>query len=129
MRASLLLMDDDEALRDLMAETLSQDFEVTATPAVEEFLRLLERQHFDAVLCDQNLAEGMKGTAVLKSARERGLLEGTACLLLTGMPSNLGEPWLTVLRKPLDVPELVEAILRAIQPRAAGGGVRYLPGA
>jgi len=116
MGTRLLLIDDDEGLRELMVETLGLvGFDVTATPAVEEFLRLLEQEQFEAVLCDQNLGDGVQGTAVLKAARDRGLLEHTACLLLTGMPpASLREPWLTVLQKPLELRPLVEAIRRAI---------------
>ena len=73
--ASILLVDDDEFLREVTAELIAQigDFSVSTAADGREALALLgdAHQHPDAVLCDLDM-DGMDGIELLRHLAERG---------------------------------------------------------
>lgn len=72
---SVLLVDDDEFLREVTAEMIGQlgDYSVRAASDGREALDLLgdEHQHPDAVLCDLDM-DGMDGIELLRHLADRG---------------------------------------------------------
>jgi DNA-binding NtrC family response regulator len=67
----LLFVDDEPALRGLMAERLSErGFEVAEADGGENALRLLDQFAFDIVITDLRMP-GVDGMAVIEAARER----------------------------------------------------------
>ena len=56
---SVLVVDDEESIREMIREGLSaRGFQVQGAESVEEALSLMERRSFHAVLCDLNLRAG-----------------------------------------------------------------------
>ncbi len=56
---SVLVVDDEQSIREMIEEGLSaRGFQVQSAPSVDEALAVMERQSFDAVLCDLNLRSG-----------------------------------------------------------------------
>lgn len=70
----MLVVDDDEPTRALIARILSQELKVQVTLAgtCEEALRLADRRRFDAILLDL-LMPGIGGVEVLRQLRSRSL--------------------------------------------------------
>ena len=67
----LLFVDDEPALRWLMAERLGErGFEVVEADSGEQALELLDQFAFDVVITDLRLP-GIDGTRVIEAARER----------------------------------------------------------
>jgi CheY-like chemotaxis protein len=67
-RARLLLVDDQESVRETTAALLSDDFEVTCAPDGFRALELFAKQPFDVVCADYNMP-GMSGAELLRRAR------------------------------------------------------------
>jgi two-component system response regulator AtoC len=78
----LLFVDDEPALRELMAERLAdQGFEVVACESGEKALELLDQFAFDIVITDLRLP-GLDGATVIEAARER--YPGIVAIVITG---------------------------------------------
>lgn len=71
---TVLVVDDDEPTRALIARILTQELKVQVTLAgtCEEALRLADRRKFDAILLDL-LMPGIGGIEVLRQVRSRSL--------------------------------------------------------
>ncbi|MEW5945361.1 MAG: PAS domain-containing protein [bacterium] len=83
--ASVLVVDDDGDLLELIADVLEADgCEVTAARNGEEAVRLAGQRAFDAVLTDLRMP-GMDGFEVVK--RVKSAAPGTPAALITGWPS------------------------------------------
>ena len=129
METPVLIIDDDEALCDLLGEYLSlQGFAVTALHDGAEAVNHLERNDY-AVLVLDIMLPGMQGLDVLRRIRERS---NTPVLMLTAKGEDtdrivgleLGAD--DYLPKPCNPREL-SARLRAILRRASGAADTEMP--
>src|SRR5688572_32195994 len=78
----LLFVDDEPALRSLMAERLSErGYEVVEADSGERAVELLDRFAFDVVITDLRLP-GIDGTRVIEAARDR--YAGIVAIVITG---------------------------------------------
>ena len=78
----LLFVDDEPALRGLMAERLSErGFEVVEADSGEKALEYLDQFAFDILITDLRLP-GIDGTRVIEAARER--YPGIVAIVITG---------------------------------------------
>lgn len=85
----LLLIDDDEALLESLSIVLGADGHVAVTVATGRGgLDRLERERFDAVICDINLPD-VDGFTVCRKLRARG--DATALVLLTSRDGDIDE--------------------------------------
>lgn len=126
----LLLVEDDELLRDGLATQLAKaGHSVSSSPDGEQALPLLEAQRFDAVILDLGLP-GMDGFAVLQWIRQR--FSALPVLILTarddvddrvrGLTAGADD----YLTKPFNVAELearLLALLRRARLPAFGGSL------
>jgi two-component system, OmpR family, phosphate regulon response regulator OmpR len=124
----LLVVDDDDRLRELLREFLARaGFRVSAAPDAASARRLLDGLNFDLLVVDV-MMPGEDGFSLTRSIRARSL---TPILMLTarGDPSarieglSLGAD--DYLAKPFEPQELllrIEAILRRAGQRAAAAG-------
>jgi CheY-like chemotaxis protein len=124
MRASVLVVDDEEAVRELIATTLRSsgaNYEVAVAADAREALTLLRARRFDALLTDLKMP-GMDGMTLIREAR--ALDPDLAILIITAVPSqssaieavNLGVTG--YLTKPFRVPHVLETVARAVRPHA-----------
>jgi len=113
MLSRILVVDDDPALREIAAEFLSaHGYQVSTAGSGEEALSKLERGAVELLLTDDGLGE-MRGVELIARAAERGLLRGTACVLMTGLlPSRVPHGTL-VLEKPFETSCLLDMVAAA----------------
>ncbi len=115
-RPRLLLVEDEDSLRDALVRTLSETFEITAVADGSAAADLLVMEIFDGVLSDIGLP-GMSGVDLLRLVRTYDL--DVPVVLMTGQPSvetavaalELGA--LTYIQKPFSHDVLRGTLLRA----------------
>lgn len=113
--ARVLVVDDDHALREMVATALSLRGAQVVTVGSVEQARALEGQ-FDIALIDMML-EGCRGDELLALLRHRGVVH--AAMLVTGtvqkprlVPGGEPDDW---VRKPFEISHLVERIRRTLE--------------
>ena len=106
-RPQLLLVEDDEDTRELMALALAAaGFTVRTAGSGREALKTLGDAEFDLLVTDYDMPE-MTGTEMLRVAREKGLVRGARPLIITAHPSPKGSDGFPIVRKPLDLTRFV----------------------
>ncbi len=120
---SVLVLDDEESIRELLSEGLAaQGFRIKCAASVEEAAKLLARDSFGVLLCDLNLSHG-EGPAGGIAAAERVLAAARgkkpAVIFMTGeymdetrRAQELGG--VACLQKPFRIADVVAEIRRAV---------------
>ena len=87
MGKKILLVDDDDALRDSLAEQLQlhEEFEPTGVGTAKDALNLLETEYFDVILLDVGLPD-MDGQEACRLMRRNG--EKSPILMLTASDTD-----------------------------------------
>ena len=117
-RVHLLLVEDDDDTRDLMALALrGAGFDVHPAASGREALDLLEATPYDLLVTDYDMP-GMTGTEMLRIAAARGIVRDARPLIVTAHPSPKGTEGFPVVRKPLDLARFV-ALLRSFHAAGA----------
>jgi len=103
-RYRILIVDDDDDVRDALLDELELDYDVTAVATGVEALGHLDSERYDAIISDQRMP-GMSGVQVLEEASRRD--SELIRILLTGFvdddahkatmqenaPYKVGKPW------------------------------------
>ena len=79
--ADILVVDDDDVIRDTLCELLSADYSCQTASTAEEALAKLEAQGFDVVLTDISMP-GLDGKELLGKVLE--LYPGTSVIIISG---------------------------------------------
>jgi diguanylate cyclase (GGDEF)-like protein len=116
-KASILIIDDDEAIRSLMVALLSEAYDCRAASSAEEALTELDRKTFDLVLSDIDMG-GMSGLELVP--RVLSMSPDTVVLMISG--HNEIETAIKAMRvgafdyisKPLDIRHVEAAVERAL---------------
>ena len=113
---SILIVDDDEVIRDTLFELLSQDHSCQTADTAEAALAKLEAQPFDVVLTDISLP-GLSGTELLNRVLE--LYPGTPVIMVSGLSdqeqaqSSIKQGAFDYLLKPFRLEVVEESVKRA----------------
>jgi CheY-like chemotaxis protein len=104
----ILVVEDDRDTGELLKLALgSRGYEVTLAGGADEALDRLRSSHFDLVVTDYDMPR-KTGAQLLVEARQSGLLDRTAALMITAHPEPRGlDPDTPLMRKPLDVERLL----------------------
>lgn len=109
-RPQLLLVEDDEDTRELMALALAAaGFGVRTAGSGREGLARLAESPYDLLVTDYDMPE-MTGTEMLRQAVERDLVGTARPLIVTAHPSPKGTDGFPVVRKPLDLTRFVSML-------------------
>lgn len=115
-RASVLLVDDDDLIREALSDDLAAyGYEVTVAASGEEALRRLRAGPRPCALLLDLLMPGMDGAELLAKVRDEEGLAGLPVIVLTGLASSKLKRLLgaeAVLVKPFDTSELCREIDR-----------------
>src|SRR5688572_1182305 len=117
----LLFVDDESALRSLMAERLGdRGFEVVEADSGERALEYLDQFAFDIVITDLRLP-GIDGTRVIAAARER--YPGIVAIVITGYGTvkdavdAIKHGASDFIAKPFQFDELIHVLEKAMEQR------------
>lgn len=118
--ADILVVDDDDVIRDTLCELLSAYYSCQTADTAEEALNKLETQRFDVVLTDISMP-GLSGMELLKKVV--ALYPGTAVIIISGYSdedraqSLIEEGAVDCLLKPFRLEIVEESVKRAINGR------------
>jgi CheY-like chemotaxis protein len=114
-RATILLVDDDEALRQTLAAVLQQHgYDVTTAGSVPEALKLITAGSYDVLLSDLHMPGRGDGLTVVSAMRHSNPQAIT--ILLSAFPEMDAAAQAILLQtdqilvKPMNIPALIEAI-------------------
>lgn len=126
-KVSVLIVDDDEVLRDVLVETLrTDDLDAMGVGTAADFIRALAIRHFDIAVVDLGLPDGDGKELVARLRRETDM--GIVVLTSRGeIGERMGGYDAGADRyfvKPADTQELAEAVLglKVRQTARANGG-------
>ena len=130
---SVLVVDDEESIREMIREGLSaRGFEVQTAASVEEALALMQRVAFEAVLCDLNLRSGngvdRSGldvyaalTGIAPDGKDQPLfffMSGE--LVAPAFAEQLNQAGARMLQKPFRISDLIAILTESLARRAGG---------
>jgi excisionase family DNA binding protein len=116
-RARILVVDDEQAVRDLLVRTLSTDYDVDAAPDGPTALERMDTTDYDLLITDLKMP-GMDGLSVIREARRKS--SDIAVVIVTGYSTeasaveaiNLGVSG--YLTKPFRLPRVLQVAARAL---------------
>jgi len=116
-RPVILIVDDDEQIRNLLSELLGSDYECVLAGSFEEALAVLQTINLDLVVCDINLGRS-SGLNLVPRILEQAL--ETVVIMISGQQSidfaieamRVGA--FDYITKPLDVRDVQAAVRRAL---------------
>ena len=119
----ILVVDDDDVIRDTLCELLSTDYSCQCASTAEEALARLEAQGFDVVLTDISMP-GLNGRELLQKIVES--YPGTPVIIISGhsdqgqAESLLSHGAVDYLLKPFRLEIVEESVKRAIEAGRSG---------
>jgi DNA-binding response OmpR family regulator len=123
LRSTVLVVEDDRVLGDLMAEVLEgEGYAVLQACDAQQGLRLAQEHEPDLILTDQVLPD-LSGLELLDRLRTRASTRRIPVVIVSGLPvaENDGAQADGVLSKPFDIDLLVAHVTRAVRGRVAVG--------
>ena len=118
--AEILVVDDDDVIRDTLCELLASDHQCQVASTAEEALQKLEAQPFDVVLTDISMP-GLSGCELL--SRVLTLYPGTPVIIVSGLSdqdqaqSLISRGAFDYLLKPFRLEVVEESVRRAVAQR------------
>lgn len=116
--ADILVVDDDDVIRDTLCELLSQEYSCQTAETAEEALAKLEAQPFDVVLTDISMP-GLSGMELLNKVLQ--LYPGTSVIMISGLSdeeqaqSLISQGAFDYLLKPFRLEVVEDSVKRAIE--------------
>jgi CheY-like chemotaxis protein len=120
MRPRVLVLDDQEYLREIMAVVLNDaGYPARPVATVDEAWRRLEEVHPEMLVLDLSLPN-MSGVEFLKRLRAEPAWKTLPFVIVSGDPLKLSEiedqPYVVALHKPFDVTTLTAVVARLLGP-------------
>lgn len=118
--ADILVVDDDDVIRDTLCELLSQDYSCQTADTAEQALAKLKTQRFDVVLTDISMP-GLSGTELLDKLLQ--IYPGTPVIMISGLTdeeqaqSLISHGAFDYLLKPFRLEVVEESVKRAIKQK------------
>ena len=113
---TILIVDDDEAIRSMLYDLLSEKYECDTASMAEEALQYIEVERYDAILTDIAMP-GLTGVELLKKIQEHD--SATPVILISGKGSEQAQALVDLgafayVTKPFNLDEIEEVIERAV---------------
>ena len=119
--ASILVVDDEPAMRLLVRTTLERQYQVRVAEGGRHALRLVEQERPDLIVTDLAMPM-MDGYAFVRDLRNRPKTAELKIIALTAFPSGTASTdasgFDAFLSKPIDPFDLVDEVARVIAPGA-----------
>lgn len=116
---TILIVDDDDSIRSVLFDLLSEKYECHTASVAEEALQYLEVEEYDVILTDIAMP-GLDGLSLLKQVRLRDA--NTPVILISGKVSEQsgqigGLGAFAYISKPFNLDEIEEVVARAVLGR------------
>ncbi|KAA3635299.1 MAG: response regulator [Calditrichaeota bacterium] len=117
MKKNILIVDDEEVIREFLTEVLSDDFNIKTATDGDEAIELLKEQRFDLVITDMKM-ERVQGEEVVKFTKQKYpdteviVISGYSSLYSVSQTVNSGA--YAFLSKPFSIKELMGTIENAM---------------
>ena len=114
---TILIVDDDAAVRGILLDLLSENYECNTASTAEQALQYLEIEDYDAVLTDLAMP-GLTGVELLKRVKLKDL--NTPVILISGKTQEENAESLmelgafAYLTKPFSLDEIESVVQRAV---------------
>ncbi len=113
---TILIVDDDEAIRAMLYDLLSDKYECDTASMAEEALQYIAVEKYDAILTDIAMP-GLTGVELLKKIQEYD--SATPVILISGKGSEQAQALVELgafayVTKPFNLDEIEEVIGRAV---------------
>jgi len=115
---TILIVDDDDAIRGMLYDLLSEKYECNTASMAEEALQYLQVERYDAILTDIAMP-GLTGVELLKRIQKTD--SKTPVILISGKGSEQDPKALIELgafayvTKPFNLDEIEEVVERAVE--------------
>ena len=116
--ATILIVDDDDAVRAVLLELLSDKYECNTASTAEEAFQFLEIEQYDAVLTDIEMP-GATGVGLMKRIQLKDL--DTQVIIISGKDAGEDPDALkqmgafAYVRKPFRLDEIEDLVARALK--------------
>jgi CheY-like chemotaxis protein len=109
---TVLIIEDNDELRDLIVEFLRDDFATLTATSADEGMALARSAHPTLILCDLNLP-GKNGLHIIEAVRKDPVLAHTSVIAMSGQaaPPDVAALSTRFLPKPFTVQVLMETLL------------------
>jgi DNA-binding NtrC family response regulator len=119
--ATILIVDDDAAIRGTLYDLLSLNYECHTASTAEQALQYLDVEKYDAVLTDIAMT-GLDGVDLLKRVQLRDL--DTPVILISGKGEEDAKRLIELgafayIKKPFKLEEIEQIVERAVNPTKA----------
>ena len=116
MRGTVLVVDDEPTVRDLVAELLEEEgFLTRRAPDGQAALEMLDEDGIDLVVSDVHMPR-LDGLSLVRRLRDRG--HAVPVVLMSGVVARVDVPGAPFVRKPFDADHLVATVGRVMDERA-----------
>jgi two-component system response regulator PilR (NtrC family) len=118
--ATILIVDDDATIREMLHDLLSSDLECHTADRAEQALAYLEVEDYDVVITDVSMP-GLGGRDILKHIQSKH--PRTPVIVISGKPDASGDDSLIAagafayVTKPFQLEQIEEVVTRAIARR------------
>ena len=116
-KQSILIVDDEEIIRDFLSEVL-EDYDISLACDGDEAITKLKDSHFDLVITDLRMPK-VPGEEVVRAARETDpntkviVISGYSSLYTVSQSVNHGA--CAFLSKPFSIKELIQTVTTALE--------------
>jgi DNA-binding NtrC family response regulator len=116
-KKSILIVDDEEIIRDFLFEVLNEDYQISVASDGDEAIEQLQVSSFDLIITDLKMPR-VSGEEVVKFARDHDpeskviVISGYSSLYTVSQSVSCGA--CAFLSKPFSIKELLQAVSRAI---------------
>lgn len=117
-KKSILVVDDEEIIREFLTEVLCDDYEITAVSDGDEAIEKLKVASFDLVITDMKM-ERVQGDEVVKFTNENN--KNTQVIVISGYSSlfsvsqSVNHGAFAFLSKPFSIADLMNTVTNAIE--------------
>lgn len=121
---SILIVDDEEIIRDFLSEVL-EDYDISMACDGDEAIEKLKKRSFDLVITDLRMPK-VPGEEVVKAARE--LYPNAKVIVISGYSSlytvsqSVSHGACAFLSKPFSIKELMQTVSSALEGNEGVGG-------
>lgn len=123
-KQSILIVDDEEIIRDFLSEVL-EDYDISLACDGDEAINKLKGTHFDLVITDLRMPK-VPGEEVVRAARE--LSPDTKVIVISGYSSlytvsqSVNHGACAFLSKPFSIKELIQTVTTALETKEGTSG-------